>query len=105
MTSAMNCLVLVEDVFGSYSKIVSRKVIAPQFSIAPAAKSGIASMSSLGNGYFIPKYFSYSPRNFFVNSKDNFALFLLPFVVSTRIWIFLNLVSTYSNSPTPRYRR
>ena len=31
------------------------KVIAPQFSIAPTAKSGMAMKSILGRGYFIPK--------------------------------------------------
>ena len=35
---------------GSTSRAVSRKVMAPRFSIAPAAKSGIASRSSLSLG-------------------------------------------------------
>ncbi|MCL5285676.1 MAG: hypothetical protein M1313_08035 [Nitrospirae bacterium] len=35
---------------GGASKAVSRKVMAPQFSMAPAAKSGIAIRSSLGRG-------------------------------------------------------
>ena len=35
---------------GSTSSAVSRYVMAPQFSMAPAAKSGIARWSSLGSG-------------------------------------------------------
>ena len=59
--------------------------MAPQFSIAPAAKSGTAIKSSLGRGNFIPKYFSYDVRSFFPNSKENFPLEVFPFVVTTLI--------------------
>ena len=41
--------------FGSTSSSRSRNVIAPAFSIAPAAKSGTATMSSLPKGYVMPK--------------------------------------------------
>ena len=47
---------LTDERSGSTSSSRSRKVIAPQFSIAPAAKSGTAMMSSLPNGYLMPKY-------------------------------------------------
>ena len=40
---------------GSTSSSRSRNVIAPAFSIAPAAKSGTPMMSSLPNGYLMPK--------------------------------------------------
>ena len=39
----------------STSSARSRNVIAPAFSIAPAAKSGMPMMSSLPNGYLMPK--------------------------------------------------
>ena len=62
-------------------------------------------MSSFGSGYFMPKYLSYSERNFLVKSRDNFPLFLLPFVVTILILMFRSFPCRYSNSPTPRYRR
>ena len=62
-------------------------------------------MSSFGSGYFIPKYFSYSLRNFLVKSSESLPLFLLPFVVTILILIFRNFPCKYSNSPTPRYKR
>ena len=60
-------------------------MIAPQFSIAPAAKSGTAIKSSLGNGNLIPKYFSYEVRSFFPSSKENLPFEVFPFVVTTLI--------------------
>ena len=53
----------------------------------------------------MPKYFSYSPRNFLVKSNESFPLFLLPFVVTILILMFRNFPYKYSNSPTPRYKR
>ena len=41
-------------VASSTSRAVSRKVMAPRFSIAPAAKSGMAMRSSLSPGYLRP---------------------------------------------------
>ena len=45
----------IEAVASSTSSMRSRKVMAPAFSIAPAAKSGTPMMSSLPNGYLMPK--------------------------------------------------
>ena len=56
ITSATSCFVRVDDFFGSYSRRFSLNVTAPQFSMAPAAKSGTAIRSSLGSGYAMPKY-------------------------------------------------
>ena len=50
-TSATRSNSLRDAVFSSISRAVSRNVIAPKFSIAPAAKSGIATRSSLSPGY------------------------------------------------------
>src|SRR5688572_5632158 len=55
ITDATDCLEVVEAVFSSTNKRVSRKVTAPRFSIAPAAKSGIAIKSNLFKGYLTPK--------------------------------------------------
>ena len=49
------CSVSTEPVASSASSSRSRKVMAPAFSIAPAAKSGMPMMSSLPNGYGMPK--------------------------------------------------
>ena len=49
-TSATRSSSACEAARSSTSSAVSRKVIAPRFSIAPAAKSGIASRSSLSLG-------------------------------------------------------
>ena len=53
---ATNCLVPAELLLASTNKATSLYVIAPQFSIAPAAKSGKAMWSSFGRGKGIPKY-------------------------------------------------
>ena len=79
MTSAMYCFVLVDEVFGSYSSMASRNVMAPQFSMAPAAKSGIAIRSSFGRGYFIPKYSSYSLKSRLPRSSAYSGLFSVSF--------------------------
>ena len=68
-TSAMNCFVLVDEVFWSYSSTASLKVMAPQFSMAPAAKSGTAMRSSFGSGYGDPKYLPYRPSSFFARPR------------------------------------
>src|SRR5579872_3874339 len=101
----MCCFVSVDDVFGSKSNIVSLNVIAPQFSIAPDAKSGIAIMSSLGNGYAILKYFSKYDRNCFVNSSESFPCCFFPFVVITLMSVLPDLLERNSNSPTARYSK
>ena len=44
--------------FASTSISVSRNVMHPKFSIAPASKSGTATSSSFAIGYLIPKYLS-----------------------------------------------
>ena len=44
-----------DPVASSTSRARSRNVIAPAFSIAPAAKSGMPMMSSLPNGYLMSK--------------------------------------------------
>ena len=82
--------------------MVSLNVIAPQFSIAPEAKSGIAIKSNLGKGYFIPKYFSYDKSSFFPSSREYLPFDLFPFVVITRTCVLPILPVRYSNSPTPR---
>lgn len=48
------CTVVIEVLFSSINKRLSRYVTAPQFSIAPAAKSGMARRSDLGSGYLTP---------------------------------------------------
>ena len=53
-TSATRSNSLRVAVCSSTSSAVSRKVIAPRFSIAPAAKSGTAMRSSLSPGYRLP---------------------------------------------------
>jgi len=53
-TSATRSRSVWEAAASSTRSAVSRYVIAPRFSIAPAAKSGIASMSSLSPGYGWP---------------------------------------------------
>ena len=68
-TSAMNCFVRVDDVFGSYSRTASLNVMAPQFSMAPAAKSGTAIRSSFGSGYGDPKYLPYRPSRLFARPR------------------------------------
>ena len=55
MIAATICRVTIELFCSSTSSATSRYVIAPQFSIAPAAKSGMARWSSLGSGNGIPK--------------------------------------------------
>ena len=54
-TSATRCRVPADEFWLSTNSAVSRYVTAPQFSIAPAAKSGIAMWSSFSSGYGIPK--------------------------------------------------
>ncbi len=54
-TSAMRINSVVDAVDGSTSSAVSRKVTQPRFSIAPNAKSGSATRSSLNDGYGMPK--------------------------------------------------
>ena len=54
-TSATRCRVAAGLMAGSTSSAVSRYVMAPQFSMAPAAKSGIAMWSSFSSGYGMPK--------------------------------------------------
>ena len=49
-TSATRSISVCEAAVSSTSSAVSRKVMAPRFSMAPAAKSGIASRSSLSPG-------------------------------------------------------
>ena len=49
-TSAMRSSSACEAAVSSTSSAVSRKVMAPRFSIAPAAKSGMARRSSLSPG-------------------------------------------------------
>ena len=49
-TSATRCSSAWEAAPASTSRAVSRKVMAPRFSMAPAAKSGMASRSSLSPG-------------------------------------------------------
>ena len=55
MTSAARLRSGIDTVAGSMSSSVSRKKTAPAFSIAPASKSGTATMSSLVYGYGMPK--------------------------------------------------
>ena len=54
ITSTMFCRVCADDVAGSKSRIRSRYVMAPQFSMAPAAKSWSAMWSSFASGYGTP---------------------------------------------------
>ena len=54
-TPATAFSVSTDAVASSASSSRSRKVMAPAFSIAPAAKSGMPMMSSLPNGYGMPK--------------------------------------------------
>jgi hypothetical protein len=54
-TPATALSVSTDAVASSASSSRSRNVIAPAFSIAPAAKSGMPMMSSLPNGYGMPK--------------------------------------------------
>ena len=49
-TSATRSSSLCVDAVSSTRSAVSRKVMAPRFSMAPAAKSGMASRSSLSPG-------------------------------------------------------
>ena len=53
-TSAMRSSSACEAAASSTSSAFSRKVMAPRFSMAPAAKSGMASRSSLSPGYGRP---------------------------------------------------
>ena len=53
-TSATFCSSYCVAVLGSASSRLSRYVMQPRFSIAPAAKSGRASMSTLSLGYGMP---------------------------------------------------
>ncbi len=53
-TSATRSSSVCEAAASSTSSAVSRKVTAPRFSMAPAAKSGIARRSSLSPGYGRP---------------------------------------------------
>ncbi len=55
ITDAISLRVPREARVSSASRRVSRNVMAPEFSIAPAEKSGIPMMSSLPNGYLMPK--------------------------------------------------
>ena len=50
MMAAIRCLTCTEVRSGSTRSTTSRYVTAPQFSIAPAAKSGMAMWSSFGSG-------------------------------------------------------
>ena len=49
-TSATSCSSVCVAVAGSTSRTLSRKVMQPRFSIAPAAKSGNATRSTLSEG-------------------------------------------------------
>lgn len=49
----------------------------PQFSIAPAAKSGIATRSSFGRAYETPNSFSYSGKTFVATSRATLRLLAL----------------------------
>ena len=53
-TSATRSISVCEAAASSTRSAVSRKVTAPRFSIAPAAKSGMARRSSLSPGYGKP---------------------------------------------------
>ena len=53
-TSATSCSSDWVAVAGSTSSTLSRNVMQPRFSIAPAAKSGSATRSTLSDGYGMP---------------------------------------------------
>src|SRR6185437_766029 len=80
-----------EAVAGSMSSSVSRKVMAPGFSMAPASKSGIAIKSSFFQGYAMPKYDVSTGRIFAASSREKVARWRLPATVTA---------SDASSSPT-----
>ena len=53
-TSAISCCSFCVLVAGSTSTMFSRNVMQPRFSMAPAAKSGSATRSTLSLGYAMP---------------------------------------------------
>ena len=55
-TSATSFFAASAPSFFATRRSVSRNVMHPKFSIAPASKSGTATRSSFATGYLIPKY-------------------------------------------------
>ena len=84
----------------SSSRIVSRYVIAPGFSIAPAQYSGTAMRSTFSNGCLLPKYFSSAARIGGVISAAYFVSRPCPFGAMTRPGTLIPAMGVDSNSPT-----
>ena len=72
-----------ELVAGSNNSRLSKKVMPPQFSMAPPNPPGTAIKSSLGSGYFTPKYSSYQASSLTAFSSAKRPCPPLPAVVTT----------------------
>ena len=89
------------------SKSTSRYVTNPQFSMAPAAKAGMATMSSLGKGYGVPKKSLYNSKDLHAASKAKVPDEDFPGGVYTvtKTPVFGVNCDTSSNSPTKKAKR
>jgi hypothetical protein len=97
VTRTRPCFCCGVAVFGSSSRIVSRYVIRPGFSIAPAQYSGTAMRSTFSNGCFASKYFSSAASTDGVISAAVFASWPWPFTVTTRPGTLMPSIGVDSN--------
>mmetsp|Transcript_94997 Transcript_94997/g.284755 ORF Transcript_94997/g.284755 Transcript_94997/m.284755 type:complete len:258 (+) Transcript_94997:1953-2726(+) len=105
-TSATRCSWREDALASSMSKSTSRYVTRPQFSIAPAANSGIATMSDLGSGYGTSKASSYRSSDCVAHRRANVPSSGLPGGTKTRMRTpCLVRAETRSNSPTTNASR
>mmetsp|Transcript_28630 Transcript_28630/g.71866 ORF Transcript_28630/g.71866 Transcript_28630/m.71866 type:complete len:276 (+) Transcript_28630:1776-2603(+) len=100
ITDATRCFWLVETFASSQSRSTSRYVTIPQFSMAPAAKSGTAIMSILGSGKATPKKSSRNSSARTATPRANRHFSALPCTLMTRTRTpVLVTACTNSNSP------
>mmetsp|Transcript_7850 Transcript_7850/g.12366 ORF Transcript_7850/g.12366 Transcript_7850/m.12366 type:complete len:289 (-) Transcript_7850:637-1503(-) len=105
-TYPMLCLALVGVLPSSNSMRLARYTTSPQFSIAPALKSGTAIMSILGNGYALSKYSPKKLSDPTAVSSAKRPCSLLPTGVQQRTVTPSGVVSSmWSNSPTQKASR